>query len=223
MIANEKKSIIIDFKDLYSYDENLANLVLTYPYDYLPHLDYASFLILKNMYPNYATYIQRMHVRFRNLPLMTLIKHLGVKHIGRLIMVQGSIVRIAAVHPSITISAHCCATCGEIIYQKQSGRFIKPPFTCPSCKAQYFNLLLKESDFVNSQMITIQQFSHPKSIQLNVELRDDIVDIASIGNEVYIIGCLKMIKRHERRFVHRVFDLFIEANNIEIIKTRSIM
>jgi len=66
-------------------------------------------------------------------------------------------------------------------------------------------------------MITIQKFFPKKSRRLNVELRDDIVNTASIGNEILVIGTLELVKKPERKFFNRIFDFSIEANNIEII------
>lgn len=218
MIANEKKSIIIDFKDLYSYDENLANLVLTYPYDYLPHLDFASISLLRLLYPNYANQIQRMNVRFRNLPSITYMKQLCVKYIGSLLEVHGIVVRASAINPIITISAHLCINCGEILYQKQSGKYIESPAICPTCNAKHFDLLLKKSTFDNSQLIAIQELFPHKSRQLNVELKNDIVNLATIGDKVSVIGSFKLVKEYRRRLIPRTFDYIIEANNIEILK-----
>ncbi len=109
MAVKGQKSIIIEFRDVYSFDTELARQILDNPDDHIPHLDIAAFSKLRMRDPIYADEIKGVHVRFRGLPTETLLRRIGAEHISRLVMVNGIIVRASAVQPFITKAAFRCS------------------------------------------------------------------------------------------------------------------
>ena len=222
MAVKGLKSLIISFTDLYAFDEDLARVVLDNPLDHLPHFDIAAFSKLRMRDAMYADQIRRVHVRFRGLPAETPLRRIGAEHISRLVMVTGIIVRASAVQPYIIKAAYRCTACGEMILLDQTDQFLKTPAQCPSCNSRRgFELAPKESVFIDSQRITIQERPEelpagqlPRSV--NIELKDDVVDIARPGDRISITGTLGLLRKQGRGGTLRVFDLALEANNIDV-------
>ncbi|MCK4438968.1 minichromosome maintenance protein MCM, partial [Candidatus Bathyarchaeota archaeon] len=127
MAVKGLKSLVIDFTDLYAFDEDLARVILDKPVDHLPHFDIAAFSKLRMRDPMYADQIRRVHVRFRGLPAETPLRRIGAEHISRLVMVTGIIVRASAVQPYIIKAAYRCTACGEMILLDQTDQFLKTP------------------------------------------------------------------------------------------------
>ncbi|MGD2200864.1 MAG: minichromosome maintenance protein MCM, partial [Candidatus Bathyarchaeota archaeon] len=182
----------------------------------------AAFSKLRMRDPAYADEIERVHVRFRALPTEVPLRRIGAEHISRLVMVNGIIVRATNVQPFILKAAYMCGQCGETILLDQNDQFLKTPRQCPSCKSRRgFELIPKESVFIDSQRITIQE--RPEELppgqlprQINIELKDDIVDIARPGDRISITGTLDLIRKQGRGGTLRVFDFVLEANNIDV-------
>ena len=222
MAVKGLKSIVVDFNDVYAFDIELAQQVLSNPEDHLPHFDIATFSKLRMRDPEYADQIKRVHVRFRGLPAETPLRRLGAEHIGRLVRVNGIIVRATSVLPMIIRSAFRCTSCGEMILLVQTDQFLRMPSECPSCnRRRGFELVPRESVFIDSQRISIQE--RPEELpagqlprRVNIELRDDIVDIARPGDRVSLTGSLGLLRRQGRGGILRVFDFVLEANHIEV-------
>jgi replicative DNA helicase Mcm len=216
------KSIFVDFKDIYSFDQELARNLLENPEDYIKHFDEAAMIKLRIRDPEYATQIHNIHVRLRGLPAETPLRRIGAEQIGKLVVLNGIIVRATAVYPLIIKSVFRCVSCGESINLEQSNQFLRTPQECPSCnRRRGFELSPKESIFINSQRVTIQE--RPEELppgqlprQINIELKDDIVDIARPGDRINIIGTINLIRRQGRGGIYRIFDFILEANNIEV-------
>ena len=222
MVVKGQRSIVVDFKDLYAFDTELARELLSDPEEHIPQFDIAVFSKLRMRDPEYADQVKRVHVRFRGLPGETPLRRIGAEHIGRLIMVNGIIVRATAVLPLLIRSAYRCTSCGEMILLEQTDQFLRTPTECPSCnRRRGFELVPKESVFIDSQRLTIQE--RPEELpagqlprQINVELRDDIVDLARPGDRASLTGHLGLLQRRGRGGVLRVFDFVLEANNIDV-------
>ncbi|HUS79603.1 MAG TPA: minichromosome maintenance protein MCM [Patescibacteria group bacterium] len=222
MAVKGLKSIVVNFNDLYSFDPELARLVLNNPEDHLPHFDIAAFFKLRMRDPEYAELMQRVHVRIRSLPAETPLRRIGAEHIGKLVMVSGIIVRASAVQPYIMKAAFRCPSCGEIILLEQNDQFLKTPGECPSCNNRRgFELVPKDSVFIDTQRITIQERPEelppghlPRSV--NIELRDDIIDIARPGDRINLTGTLGLLRKQGRGGILRVFDFVLETNSIDV-------
>jgi len=137
-------------------------------------------------------------------------------------MVTGIIVRATSIQPFILKAAFTCGQCGETLLLDQTDQFLKTPRECSTCGSRRgFELNAKESVFIDSQRFAIQE--RPEELpagqlprQVNVELRDDIVDITRPGDRVSITGVLNLIRKQTRGGTLRVFDFTLEANNVAV-------
>ena len=222
MALNDESSLIIDFNDLYTFNPDFANNLLDQPHNTLIPFGRTVLSKLRIRDPEHAKQIEEVNVRFRRLPLEIPLRELGAGHIGKLVMVSGIIVRATPVSPFILKAVFLCSQCEENLSIKQNDQFLKKPRECSTCGSRRgFELNAKESVFVNSQRITIQE--RPEELpaghlprQINVELRDDIVDIARPGDRVSITGTLNLIRRQGKGGVLRIFDFVLEANNVDV-------
>jgi replicative DNA helicase Mcm len=224
MGVNASRSLFIDFNDLYSFDTELAREILNTPNDIIPGLGAVIHSKLKIKDPIYADSINRVYVRFRKLPADTPLRKIGAENIGKLVMINGIIVRASAATPIVIRAAFKCEACNQPIYVEQTGQTLKKPNKCPyaDCGSRRgFELDLKESSFIDSQRITIQE--RPEELppgqlprSLDIDLRDDIVDIGRPGDRINVTGSLDLIQKYGRGGALRTFDLVLNANHIEI-------
>ncbi|KON30514.1 hypothetical protein AC482_03655 [miscellaneous Crenarchaeota group-15 archaeon DG-45] len=222
MIVEGRRSLIVDFHDLYAFDTELATSVLEDPGEHLAKFEDAVRSKLRMRDREYAERVREIHVRLRSLPHETPLRRIGSEHIGRLVMVNGIIVRASAVTPLIIRGTFRCRSCGESIFLEQDSQFLRTPPECTSCKRRTgFELVPEESVFIDSQRITIQERPEelppgqlPRSVA--IDLRDDLVDIARPGDRISLTGTIGLLERRGRGGILRIFDLYLEANNIDV-------
>ena len=217
------RSIVIDFEDLIAYDPELARFILDKPDEYMEYLDRSAWAQLKIEDPEYAEAIKKLRVRFRKLPEKHSLRMIGSENIGRMISIDGIIVRATSVKPLLIKAAFQCRKCNAMTYVEQAGVLMRGPGVCAHCRSKVFEFLEKQSNFMNSQAITIQE--RPEDLPpgqlpraMDIKLSEDMVDIARPGDRVSIIG----VARAQQEFVGRkarlrTFDLLLEANYIDIV------
>lgn len=224
MVVKGSKSLYVDFNDLYTFDLEFANAILGDPEGFIPAFSGVVRSKLKLKDSVYAEGVKNIYVRFRNLPADTPLRKIGSEHIGRLVMVHGIIVRASAATPMVVRAAFRCPACDSPIYIEQDGQTFVTPQKCSNvdCKNKAgFKLIPKESVFIDSQRLTIQE--RPEELppgqlprSLNIDLKDDLVDLARPGDRVALTGYIELVQRFGRGGLLRIFDLILEANNIEI-------
>jgi len=227
MANKDSKSLPIDFEDLISFDSSLAREIIEKPDEFLDYLDRAALAQLKVEDPEYAEQIEKINVRFSKLLEKVSIRSIGSEHMGKLIMVDGIIVRSTPVKPLLTEAIFRCRRCDTIIPVQQNGLFMRGPGACSNCKNKLFEFMEKGSKFINSQLLGIQEKPEdlppgqlPRSIDINVT--DDLVDIARPGDRVSIPGIVRV--RQEliaRGGKSRTFNISIDANQIDVVGKES--
>ena len=217
-----EKSFIIDITDLYSFDMDLAQLILDNPEGNTPIFTSVVRLKLRTRDPIYADSLDRINIRYRNLPSDTPLRKIGSNHIGRLVMLHGIIVRASSISPMVVRATFMCPVCGELNHIEQSGLTLQKPQKCLACdNRKNFQLVPRESVFIDHQLVTIQERPEdlppgqlPRSI--NVELKDDIVDVARPGDRITLTGFMKLLPRFGRAGELRTFDLNIDASICDV-------
>jgi len=216
------KSLVIDFTDLYSFDMELTRIILDDPETITPIFESVVRSKLRTKDPFYAESLDRVNVRYRNLPAETPLRRIGADHISHLIMVHGIIVRASSVTPLVVRATFRCPVCGELNHIEQSGQTISKPQKCIACdNRKGFELVPKESLFIDSQNVNIQERPEdlppgqlPRSI--HVELKDDLVDIARPGDRITLTGFIKLLPRYGRGGELRTFDIQVDSSYLEI-------
>jgi replicative DNA helicase Mcm len=155
------------------------------------------------------------------------LRRLGSEQIGKLIMVEGIVVRSSPVRPMVMQGAFKCKRCGVIMPISQSGPFLKAPFECssPDCGSKGpFDFVQEESTFIDSQELRLQE--RPEDLPpgqlprtLNVKLvGSEIVDLARPGDHVSIVGIVRAVAPTLPGVGKlRTFTLHVDANSIEVL------
>lgn len=217
-----EKSFIIDFTDLYSFDMDLAQLIMDDPEGNTSIFTTVVRSKLRTRDPIYAESLKRINIRYRNLPAETQLRKLGSDHIGRLVMIHGIIVRASSITPLVTRATFMCPVCGELNHVEQGGQTLQKPQKCLACdNRKNFELVPKESVFLDQQLVTIQERPEdlppgqlPRSII--VELKDDLVDVARPGDRITLTGFIRILPKYGRGGELRTFDLQIDASFCEV-------
>jgi len=229
MAVAAKTSITVDFEDLLAFDQELAEEILETPDEYFKHANNAAYAQLRIEDPEYAekTEAEAVTVRIVRLLETAQLRKLGSKHIGKLVMVEGIVVRSTPVRPMVMRAAFKCKRCGTVTYTKQTGPFLRAPFACsdPSCRRKGpFDFMQEESTFIDSQDLRIQE--RPEDLppgqlprSLNVKLiGSEIVDAARPGDHVSIVGTVQAVAPTLPTVGKlRAFILHLDANSIEVL------
>ena len=223
IVRTNSYSLTVDFEDLTIADRALAESILEKPDEFLQHLDEGA-LSQFRIYSASEITPEHLRVRLRGLPAKTPLRLMGSKQIGKLISVEGILVRSSSIQPLLTNAVYNCRNCGAHagpILQK--GTMISSPSVCEGCKrVGPFDLIENESEFINSQRVRIQD--RPEDLppgQLprwsDVVLSDDLVDLARPGDRVTISGVIRTQRLFRQgQGVSRIFDFYLEANSVEV-------
>jgi replicative DNA helicase Mcm len=227
MAVAGKTSLIVDFEDLWGFEQKLAEGLLEKPDEFLNHANNAAYAQLQSEDPEYAEKIDTVNVRIVRLWEATQLRKLGSVHIGKLVMVEGIVVRSTPVRPMVMQAAFKCKRCGEITPVNQTGQFLKAPFACanPSCRAKGpFDFVQEESTFIDSQDLRLQERPEdlppgqlPRTLHVKL-VGGEIVDVARPGDHVSIVGIVRAVSPTLPRVGKlRTFILHLDANSIEVL------
>jgi replicative DNA helicase Mcm len=231
MAVTGKTSLIVDFEDILIFDQRLAEELLEKPDEYLKRANDAAYAQLQTEDQEYAEKIadkqEIVTVRLVRLLEAAQLRKLGSDHIGRLVMVEGIVVRSTSMRPMVMRAAFKCKRCGEITPISQTGQFLKAPFVCsnPSCGAQgLFDFVQEESTFIDSQDLRMQERPEdlppgqlPRTLHIKL-IGGEIVDIARPGDHVSIVGTVRAISPTLPRVGKlRTFVLHVDANSIGVL------
>jgi replicative DNA helicase Mcm len=227
MAVAGKTSLTVDFEDLLTFDQKLAEILLEKPDDYLKHANDAAYEQLQIEEPEYAEKLESVTIRIVRLLEAAQLRKLGSDHIGKLVLVEGIVVRSTPVRPMVMQAAFKCKGCGTITYINQTGQFLRAPFECtdPSCRRKGpFDFVQEESTFIDSQELRVQE--RPEDLPpgqlprtLNVKLvGSEIVDVARPGDHVSVVGIVRALAPTLPRVGKlRTFILHVDANSIEVL------
>ena len=218
----DKRSLNISFLSLDCFERELANLLLEKPEIILD----AATEALRAMDLENGVTLDEANIRvIRNLNKVK-IRDIRHGHIGKLVSIEGIVIKATEVYPKILIATFECPYCGHIFSIDQSGQQFREPLECEresgGCgrKAQHFKFLIDKSTFTDSQKIRLQE--PLEELQggdiphvIDVELEVDITGIVFPGARVVISGILRSQQQKTSMSKKRIFSVYMEANSIE--------
>jgi replicative DNA helicase Mcm len=164
----------------------------------------------------------RINVRFVNLPKKIGIRHIRADHINRFISVEGILRKTTEVRPRVVEAVFRCSAGHKTRRSQGYGRF-REPEGCGTegCTNRKLDLIVRESRFVDSQKVRIQE--SPEGLRggeqpqtLDVDVTDDLTGRAAPGDRVVINGILRSVQRITHGEKNTIFDIYLECNSIEI-------
>jgi replicative DNA helicase Mcm len=220
-------SLIVDFQDLLTFDRGLTEELLQNPDGYLKHANNAAYAQLQIEDPEYGEKTETVTARIVRLLETAQLRKLGSQHIGKLVMIEGIVVRSTPVRPMVMQAVFRCKRCGEITAVNQAGPFLRAPFVCtnPSCRAKGpFDFIQEETTFIDSQELRVQERPEdlppgqlPRSLNIKL-IGSEIVDVARPGDHVSIVGIVRAVAPTVPRVGKlRTFVLHLDANSIEVL------
>ena len=219
----QKKSLMVDYADINTYNVDFAMYVLDNPDKCLE----SARKTVMSLVPNISRPGENINVRITNLPrdAKVDIRNLRADHLGRLIAVEGLARKVTTVKPRMTLALFRCARCGTEMWVPQPGMLLKEPMMCSnpegSCNKQATRFILddKASVFIDTQKIEIQESpeglrggAQPERITGYVE--DDIAGEVTAGNRITLNGILRSVEKTDRD-KSTVFETFLDVISVE--------
>ncbi|WP_458207496.1 minichromosome maintenance protein MCM [Haladaptatus sp. NG-SE-30] len=215
---NEKRSLYIDWDDLYRYDADIADDYLAQPQQLQEYAEEA--LRLYDLPVDVS--LGQAHVRMRGLPETTEIRAIRARHVNTLVSVQGIVRKATGVRPKIQEAAFECQRCGTLTYIPQAGGDFQEPHECQGCERQGpFRINFDQSEFIDSQKLRVQESPEglrggetPQSIDIHIE--DDITGNVSPGDHVTVTGILHLEQQGSGQDKSAVFDVYMDGVSVVI-------
>ncbi|BBG23958.1 Minichromosome maintenance protein MCM [Sulfuracidifex tepidarius] len=229
MIGYRNKSIEVDFNDVLSYSEDLANVMIVDAKHAIPLAERKLFDHIAEIDPDYQLEVNKVHVRLVNVPRSIQLRKIRSDDINKLISVEGILVRATPVKERVVRIwlQHIPPGCGEEFEWPADGEelqeTIEMPAMCPKCgKPGQFKWIKEKSEIVDWQKVVIQE--KPEEIpagqlprQLEAILEDDLVDSARPGDRIKMVGVLEIKEDSPiKRGIRSVFDFHMKVNSVEI-------
>ncbi|MEM3971123.1 MAG: minichromosome maintenance protein MCM [Saccharolobus sp.] len=228
MIAYRRKSIIIDFSDILSFNQELADTILNNTREILPLLESALYDYLLQLDPMFQRDVDRVHVRIINIPRVLALRKIRSSDINKLVCVDGILVKSTPVKEKVYKATlqHIHPDCMQEFEWPEEGEMpeiMEMPTVCPKCgKPGQFKLIPEKTKLIDWQKAVIQE--RPEEVpsgqlprQLEVVLEDDLVDSARPGDRVKVTGILDIKQDSQiKRGSKAVFDIYMKVNSIEV-------
>ncbi|KAB8261920.1 MCM-domain-containing protein [Aspergillus pseudonomiae] len=231
-------SIPVSIDELRAHNRELADGLLTSPFDYSQAFDRALKDVIKTI-PNrpsretadevnyYCAYVGAFG-EFSCNP-----RTLGSTHLNRMISLEGIVTKCSLVRPKIIQSVH---------YSERKDRFLSRKYrdqTMTASGATSLNVYPQEDDeknpliteygystYMDHQTISIQEMPErapagqlPRSV--DVILDDDLVDRAKPGDRIQLVGIYRSLGNRNANSGSSTFRTLVLANNIIQLSSKS--
>ncbi|HLC51419.1 MAG TPA: LAGLIDADG family homing endonuclease [archaeon] len=225
--AEGKKSIEVDFSLLDRYP-NIADFLMNEPATALEEMRDAA----KNVGSNEG---EELEIRIFNIPQQChkRIRDLRSAHIGKLIVVDGTVRRASDIRPEIYEAVFKCQSCDYLKTVEQINKQIKTPMFCDcmgdcgkhmgSCKGKFdFNPV--STKLRDMRYIVIEEpyeiVTGDKPGMITVYLKTSLTSTemqrkTDPGARVRVYGVMRDIRRVVKGKPGTQLDVIIEANNVE--------
>lgn len=221
MILEGRYDIEISFTDLLSYDPELAEYIAQNPEIAIENISKVLRKYVELEAPEYLEKVPHIIPRFKDLPVITKIRDVRGDLLGKLIAVDGIVVRASPPRQKM-VEALFQHECGAEVLVRVLGEAVERPAACTACgrPGGTWRLIEERSRYRDFQRLVIQE--KPEEIpiggmprSLEADVYDNLVDRARPGDRVIVVGTLKLRGQGSRK-LRSVFEPYIEANNIAV-------
>jgi len=214
-------SVVVDFEDIYARSPELAKALIESPTAILAQAGVIAKEQLRIEEPEYAEKVREVTVRINRLPDLLPLRKLSSTYIGKLVSIEGIVVRATPVRPLVVNAVFKCLRCDQPILTGLRKPVPTPPQprTCPYCKSKGpFELDEEKTEFVDYQEVRVQEKPEdlppgqlPRWVNVRI-IGSDLVDVARPGDRVVVTGIVRVASSSARKGL----EMYIEANNIEV-------
>ncbi|WP_049972503.1 minichromosome maintenance protein MCM [Haladaptatus cibarius] len=192
---NEKRSLYIDWNDLYRYDTDIADDYLAQPKQLQEYAEEA--LRLYDLPVDVG--LGQAHVRVQNLPEITEIGEIRSRHVRTLVSLRGTVERASAVRSKIQEAAFECQRCGTLTLIPQSSLGeTQEPHECQGCERQGpFRINVDHSEYIDRQTLLLKRrpgnATKDGEASIVVTVEDDIAGDVAPGETVTVTGIVRIL------------------------------
>jgi len=219
------RSLIVDFEDMLVFDSKLCEYLDKNPSDAIKQFKEAALQALAEYDVEYAKRVRRVEVRISNYPQLVTIRDLNASFIGKMVSIEGVVVKQSQIRTQLVEGVFTCLNCGTTMVVEQNSQTLALPKECPACHAtspNNFELDPTKSVFDDFQMISIQEKPEslpagqiPQTMDLN--LVGDLVNKVRPGDRVRVTGIVTVKPyKQSSKLKSKIFELSLEVNNIEV-------
>ncbi|MDE1868748.1 MAG: minichromosome maintenance protein MCM [Candidatus Micrarchaeota archaeon] len=213
----DKRSIMVDIKDLSRFDPDLATELIEKPEDIVE----AATESLKGKLEDIDLKDKEPHVRFFGQTVnMPMVQDVGSNFIGKMILLDSLVVKRSEINPKVKIGSYRCTYCNAA-YKFRIDRD-EVPELCPQCKRKSLKQEAETSQFINLQKIAVQdpleklRGSTP-TWQLEVWIEDDLVNTIIPGDRIELTGILRIRPRRNQRgkLDKNLYTMFLDTVSVK--------
>ena len=213
----EKRSLHVDYDELYRFDDQLAYSYLENPSGSREQIEDA--LGQTAAATSTEDELEAAHVRLSGGPSIE-ISNLRADDTNDLVSFSGVVAERSEPFPEVSRGVFECVRCGGITAIKQHRRKIVEPHQCQSCeKAGPFNLDLESSTVKDVQLLIVQE--NPEGLRggeepsnMTVRLEDDLTGRVLPGQKVSVSGELCLYDPSEAGDVR--LEQYISCHDIAV-------
>ncbi|KDE60311.1 MCM family protein [Halostagnicola sp. A56] len=218
----ESRSLEVDYDDLYQFDPNVADDVLSQPEQLQRYLEEA--LRVYDLPIDIS--LGQAHVRVHNLPPEYTYypgEFSPSKHLGAYRGIRGEVTKATDVYPKVEEAAFECQLCGTLNRIPQSDSDFQEPHECQGCERQGpFQVNFDQSEFVDAQKLRIKvppELADGAGQKIDAFVEDDICGEATIGDRVVVSGTIHFNQETSGNTKKAKFDPYLEGEHISIEET----
>ena len=210
----DERSLTVNYEDLEKFDHDVADLLINHPNECLEISQNA----INNINPTMKEDME-LNIRFKNVANEISLLNLSSRHIGTLFSIEGCVKSVSKVRPKLHEGMFECRTCMRLdkVVQDIMGP-IKEPAICVECGSRSFNLLEKDSSYIDSQKCVLTNLKNELGerddpVNLNVILIDDLVKKLRVNDVVRLTGIYNVYKDSK----NKKFETYFIVNHIEYL------
>ena len=212
----DRRSLNIDIKILSRFDPDLASELIENPDPIIE----AAISSLTEKIKDVDLKDREPHPRFFGQSFNNpLVMDVGSSYIGKMIMLDGLVVKRSEINPKVKMGIYKCTYCGYI--QKFRIDRDAVPELCPQCKRRSLKVDPKDSQFINLQKIAVQDpleklKGNTPTWQLEVWIEDDLVNTIIPGDRIELTGILRIRPRRNSKgkTETNIYTMFLDTVSI---------
>ncbi|KAJ5231701.1 uncharacterized protein N7469_006289 [Penicillium citrinum] len=237
MLNRGSRRLLVDLDDLRQHSREMADGLLTSPFEYTQSFDTALKDVVKHVMPgrkessDETLYYCAFHGAFGEFSCNP--QTLGSQHLNRMVALEGIVTKCSLVRPKVIQSVH---------YSEKKDRFLARKYrdqTMTASGATSLNVYPQEDDeknpliteygystYMDHQTISIQEMPErapagqlPRSVDVIVD--DDLVDSAKPGDRIQLVGIYRTLGNRNAGSGSSTFRTVVMANNIIQLSSKS--
>jgi replicative DNA helicase Mcm len=218
---NDRKSLTVDWSDIFRYDPELADDVVEKPEQLIEFFEQA---LRQYDVPIDVTFSDA-HVRIINVrdTEQYEVGKTRQDNLGQFVGINGQVTKTSKTKPKTVEAAFECQRCGTLSRVPQVDNEFQEPHECQGCERQGpFRLNTEQSEFVDHQLVRIQQppdQTHgAQGESMDVVLEDDLTNAVDPGDRVNTSGILRLEKDGGQDKTP-TFETYLDANSTTVEQT----